>query len=79
MAIDRTSKLAFAKLQPRATKMLAAEFLRRVLAAILYQVHKVLPGNGTQFGNMSHQVLAWRHIVDRVCDGLGVFEDEVGN
>ena len=34
VALDRTSKLAFAELQPRATKMLAADILRRVLAAI---------------------------------------------
>ena len=72
VAIDRTSKLAFAELQPRATKMLAADFLRRVLAAIPYQVHKVLTDNGTQFGNMPHQVHAWRHIFDRVCDEHGI-------
>ena len=72
VAIDRTSKLAFAELQPRATKMLAADFLRRVLAAIPYKVHKVLTDNGTQFGNMPHQVCAWRHIFDRVCDEHGI-------
>ena len=72
VAIDRTSKLAFAELQPRATKMLAADFLRRVLAAIPYKVHKVLTDNGTQFGNMPHQVYAWRHIFDRVCDEHGI-------
>ena len=47
VAIDRTSKRAFAEWQPRATKMLAADFLRRVLAAIPYKVHKVLTGTGT--------------------------------
>ena len=72
VAIDRTSKLAFAELQPRATKMLAADFLRRVLAAIPYKVHQVLTDNGTQFGNMPHQVYAWRHIFDRVCDEHGI-------
>ena len=72
VAIDRTSKLAFAELQPRATKRLAADFLRRVLAAIPYKVHKVLTDNGTQFGNMPHQVYAWRHIFARVCDEHGI-------
>ena len=67
VAIDRTSKLAFAELQPRATNMLAADFLRRVLTAIPYKVHKVLTGNGTPFGNRPHHVYAWRHIFDRVC------------
>jgi transposase-like protein len=72
VAIDRTSKLAFAELQPRATKMRAADFLRRVLAAIPYKVHQMLTDNGTQLGNMPHQVYAWRHIFDRVCDEHGV-------
>lgn len=72
VAIDRTSKLAFAEVLPRATKMLAANFLRRVLAAIPYKVHKVLTDNGTQFGNMPHQGYAWRHIFDRVCDEHGI-------
>jgi len=72
VALDRTSKPAFAELQPRATKMLAADFLRRVLAAIPCQVHKVLTDNGTQFGNMPHQVYAGRHIFDRICDEHGI-------
>lgn len=70
-AMDRTGKLAFAGLRPRATKMLAADFLRRVLAAIPCKVHKVLTDNATQFGNMPHQVYAWRHIFDRVCEEYG--------
>ena len=72
VAIDRTSKRAFAEWQPRATKMLAADFLRRVLAAIPYKVHKVLTDNGTPTGNMPRQVHAWRHIFDRVCGEHGV-------
>ncbi|GAB2951370.1 hypothetical protein GCM10027048_15430 [Hymenobacter coalescens] len=72
VAIDRTSKVAFAELQPRATKMLAAEFLRRVLAALPYKVHTVLTDNGTQFGNMPHQPYAGRHIFGRVCDEHGI-------
>ena len=68
VAIDRTSKVAFAELQPRATQMLAAEFLRRVLASLPYRVHTVLTDNGTQFGNMPHQPYAGRHIFGCVCD-----------
>ncbi len=71
VSIDRTSQLAFAGLQPRATKILAADFLRRVLAAIPHKAPKVLTDNGTQFGNMPHQVYAWRDIFDRVCDEHG--------
>lgn len=51
--------------------MLAAEFLRRELASLPYKVHKVLPDNGTQFGNMPHQLDAGRHLFDRVCDEHG--------
>jgi len=51
VAIDRTSKVAFAEWQPQATKRLAAEFLRRVLAKLPYRVHTVLIDNGIQFGN----------------------------
>lgn len=54
VAIDRTSKLAFAKVLPQATKMLADNFLRRVLAAIPNNVHKMLTDNSIQFGNMPH-------------------------
>ena len=51
--------------------MRAADCLRRVRAAIPYKVHQVRTDNGTQFGNRPHQVCAWRHIFDRVCDEHG--------
>ncbi len=62
VAIDGTSKVAFAERQPQATKMAAADFLRRVLAKRPYQVHPVLTDNGIQFGNMRHQPWAFRHL-----------------
>lgn len=71
VALDRPSKLAFAELHPSATKLLAADFLRWVLAALSYKVHKVLINKDIKFGNMPHQVYAWRHIFDRVCDEYG--------
>jgi transposase InsO family protein len=72
VAIDRPSKVAFAEVQPRATKIVAADFLRRVLAARPYKVHKVLTDHGTQFGNRPHQPYAGRHLFDRVCDEHGL-------
>jgi transposase-like protein len=72
VAIDRTSKVAFAELHPRATKLIAADFLRRVVENLPYKVHKVLTDNGTQFGNMPHQPQAGRHIFDRVCQEHGI-------
>ena len=49
VAIDRTSKAAFAGLHPRAKRVVAAEFPRRVLGKLPYRVHIVLTGNGVQF------------------------------
>ena len=46
MAIDRTSKVAFAELHPRAKRVVAAEFLRRMLDKLPYKVHTVLTDNG---------------------------------
>ena len=55
MAIDRTSKVAFAELPPRATRMVAADFLRRVLEKLPYKVHTVLTDNGVPFTLQPHQ------------------------
>ena len=49
VAIDRTSKVAFAELHPRAKRVVAAEFPRRVLDKLPYLVHTVLTDNGVQF------------------------------
>lgn len=49
VAIDRTSKLAFAELHERVTRRVAADFLRRLIAAVPYRIHTVLTDNGTHF------------------------------
>ncbi len=49
VAIDRTSKFAFAQLHERATRRVAADFLRALVAAVPYTIHTVLTDNGTQF------------------------------
>lgn len=49
VAIDRTSKFAFAQLQERATRRIAADFLRALVKAVPYKVHTVLTDNGTHF------------------------------
>ena len=49
VAIDRTSKFAFAELHERATRRVAADFLRRLIDAVPYRIHTVLTDNGTQF------------------------------
>ena len=49
VAIDRTSKFAFAELHERATRRVAADFLRRLVEAVPYRIHTVLTDNGTHF------------------------------
>jgi len=49
VAIDRTSKFAFAELHVRATRRVAADFLRRLIDTVPYQIHTVLTDNGTHF------------------------------
>ena len=49
VAIDRTSKFAFARLHARATTRIAAAFLRALVKAVPYKVHTVLTDNGIHF------------------------------
>ena len=49
VAIDRTSQFAFAQLHERATRRIAADFLRALVAAVPYTIHTVLTDNGTRF------------------------------
>ena len=72
MAIDRTSKGAFAERHPRAKRGVAAEFLRRVRDKLPYRVHTVLTDNGVPFTPQPHQFLPGGHRFDRVCREYGV-------
>jgi transposase InsO family protein len=49
VAVDRTSKFAFAQLHERAARRIAADFLRALAAAVPYRIHTVLTDNGAQF------------------------------
>ena len=49
VAIDRVSKFAFAELHERATRRIAADFLRRLIDRVPYTIHTVLTDNGFQF------------------------------
>jgi transposase-like protein len=67
VAIDRTSKFAYAQLHKSQTKMIAAEFLRDLLQAVPYKIHTVLTDNGIQFTDHDSNKLALTHIFRRVC------------
>jgi transposase InsO family protein len=67
VAIDRTSKFAYAELHEKAGKMAAAGFLRNLIAIVPYAIHTVLTDNGIQFTNRVQDRHAFEHIFDRVC------------
>ncbi|WP_226163368.1 IS481 family transposase [Hymenobacter terricola] len=72
VALDRTSKVAFAELHPRAKRGVAAGFLRRGLDKLPYKVPTVLTDNGVQFTPQPHQFLPGGHRFDRICREYGV-------
>ena len=49
VAIDRTSKFTYAELHPRATRRIAADFLKALIKVVPYKIHTVLTDNGIQF------------------------------
>jgi len=49
VAIDRTSKFAFALLVEKANRKTASAFLEALVAAVPYRIHTVLTDNGIQF------------------------------
>ena len=49
VAVDRTSKLAFAELHERITRRDAGNRLRRLIDTVPYTIHTVLTDNGTHF------------------------------
>jgi IS30 family transposase len=70
--IDRTSKFARLRLEKRAGKMEAAQFLRDLLQAPPYWIHTVLTDNGLQFTTRALDAHAFAHILDRVCSENGI-------
>ena len=72
VAIDRTSKFAFAELHERATRPVAAEFLRHLIAAVPYKIHTILTDNGIQFANRQKDRYAFPLLFDRICAEHGI-------
>jgi transposase InsO family protein len=72
VAVDRTSKFAFAQLHQVANVRIAAGFLEALVQAVPYLIHTVLTDNGIQFGDAiqhrSGPTARYRlHMFDRVC------------
>ncbi len=68
VAIDRTSKFAYAELHKSQTKMIAAEFLDNLIKAVPYKIHKVL--TDIQFAD--HHKNAFTHIFERICNANNI-------
>jgi len=54
VAIDRTAKFAYAELQDKATRRIAANFVHHLVAAVPYKIHTILTDNGTQFTELAN-------------------------
>jgi transposase InsO family protein len=67
VAIDRTSKYAYAELHDKATRMVAKEFLAHLIAAVPYAIHTVLTDNGIQFAKRQGTEVYWIIPFDRIC------------
>src|SRR5215207_7182881 len=72
VAIDRTSKFAFAELHERMTRVVAAEFLRHLIPAVPYKIHTILTANGIQFANRESDRYAFPLLFDRICAKHGI-------
>jgi len=69
VAIDRTSKFAFAELHERATRRIAGEFLKRLIEAVPYKIHTVLTDNGTHFTTPGNLASAAKDIEEAIAGG----------
>jgi transposase InsO family protein len=73
VAVDRTSKLVFARIYRRATKLVAAGFLKALIKNVPYKIHTVLTDNGVQFIQLERgKNLTLPHIFGRICQENGV-------
>jgi len=77
VAVDRTSKYAFARLVQKANGAAARAFLDELVAAVPYQIHTVLTDNGIQFADLPKNrdgptARMCGHPFDRLCWEHGI-------
>lgn len=77
VAIDRTSKIAFARLLEKADTKTAVTFLDALVEAIPYKIKVVLTGNGIQFADLPKNrkgptAMLRRHPFLRACERQGI-------
>jgi hypothetical protein len=59
VAVDRTSKFAYAELHPRVTRMIAKDFLNNLTQAVPDKIHTILTDNGIQFAAREGMEAYW--------------------
>jgi transposase InsO family protein len=64
VAVDRTSKIVVARIYRKATKLVAAGFLKALVKTVPYKIHTVLTDNGVQF--VQHDKRTDRGFVDHI-------------
>ncbi len=72
VAIDRTSKPAFARLYEQADRPTAVAFLEALIEAMPYRLHTILTDNGIQFADLPRNRNGWTaryrvHRFDQIC------------
>jgi len=72
VAVDRTSKLVFARIYRKATKLVASSFLEALVGAVPYQVHTVLTENGVQVVHRNATEGIVSHVFGRACAERGI-------
>ena len=77
VAIDRTSKFAYAELHQKSDRIIATAFLQSLIAAIPYKIHTILTDNGIQFCHAPRYrngpTAQWiTHMFDMCCNEQGI-------
>lgn len=72
VAIDRTSKFVYVELHPRATRIIASDFLDALTQIVPYKIHIILTDNSIPFAQREGTEDDWIIPFNRICDALGI-------
>lgn len=72
MAVDRLSKLAFARVYRKASMLTAGAFLKSLIRSVPYRMHTELTDNGIQFTNLGHPSSTRETLLERSCRLRGI-------